>query len=269
MQAKLKARSSQMKIIHTISELKSEISNTRTKNKKIGFVPTMGALHDGHLSLVKCAQEKSDYVVVSIFVNPTQFAPHEDFDQYPRTEKDDADLLQRHNVDILFLPTKEELYPDGLNSKVKAGSAAQGLETLFRPHFFDGVVNVVNRLFQAVTPDIAVFGEKDFQQLQVIKEIVEDLKLPIEIIGAPIARDDHGLALSSRNAYLSESELKIARTLNIVLKKAAQSKDYETAKAELLSNGFNKIDYLEERWNRALAAAWLGKTRLIDNMGIK
>lgn len=232
----------------------------------IAFVPTMGALHEGHLSLAKLAKGRADHVIVSIFVNPTQFAPHEDFDSYPRTVEDDTQKLGAQGVDVVFLPTEKTLYPDGYENPVKAGAAAQGLETDFRPHFFDGVVNVVHRLFEIVKPDVAVFGEKDFQQLQVIREMVKEQNFPIEIIGAPIARDEHGLALSSRNAYLSDNELTIARTLNVVLKEIVDTGDYESAKAKLISNGFEKIDYIEKRWDRILGAVWLGKTRLIDNI---
>ncbi len=258
-----------MRIIRTIKNLKPEIADSRDNGLKIGFVPTMGALHDGHLSLVKYAREHSNFVVVSIFVNPTQFAPNEDFDSYPRNETDDKEMLEAAGTDILFLPCSDELYNDGFDSDIKAGVASNGLESIFRPTHFDGVVNIVNRLFEAVKPDIAVFGEKDYQQLQVIREMVGNLDIPIEIIGAPIMRDSHGLALSSRNAYLSAAELKIARTLNKVLQEYVQNNDIDTAKNILLSNGFNKIDYIEERWGRVLIAAWLGTTRLIDNIQLK
>ncbi len=255
-----------MKIIRTISELNSEITRRRENGDKIGFVPTMGALHAGHLSLIECARKHSSCIVVSIFVNPTQFAPHEDFDSYPRQEQSDAAKLENINVDILFLPKEKELYPDGMDCDIKTGEAAQGLEAIFRPTHFNGVVNVVSRLLNAVKPNIAVFGEKDFQQLQVIKEMNQALKLPITILGAPILRDEHGLALSSRNAYLSSAEMGIAREFNKVLRHAAETKNLENAKNELLSLGFDKVDYIEVRWNRVLGAAWLGKTRLIDNM---
>lgn len=255
-----------MDITRTQAELDTTLSNRREQGDKISFVPTMGALHEGHLSLIQCAQQHAECVAVSIFVNPTQFAPHEDFDSYPRNEAEDAKKLEDAGVDILFLPTEDILYPAGYDSNIKAGDAAQGLETTFRPHFFDGVVNVVYRLFSAVKPDIAVFGEKDFQQLQVIKEMAERQNLPINIIGAPIIRDEYGLALSSRNAYLSDSELNIARKLNKTLITAAKTHDLEEAKSALLSAGFREIDYIEQRWDRVLAAAWLGKTRLIDNI---
>lgn len=258
-----------MMIVRTLATLEAALLPAREGGKTIGFVPTMGALHDGHLSLVDLAKKNSDVVIVSIFVNPTQFAPHEDFDSYPRTEDFDAQKLKLAGVHVLFLPAEDVIYPDGLESSIKAGTAAKGLESDFRPHFFDGVVNVVHRLFSAVKPDIAVFGEKDWQQLQVIREMVDNLGLPIRIIGAPIARDSYGLALSSRNAYLSTEELGIARKLNVILRDTAtKSGDTEMAKRELLAAGFQKIDYIEIRGDRILAAAWLGKTRLIDNMAV-
>lgn len=256
-----------MKIARTIEEL--DACKSALGNGTLAYVPTMGALHEGHLSLVRLAKEKGDYVAVSIFVNPTQFAPHEDFDSYPRIENEDAKSLEAEGVDILFLPTEDIMYPDGKDSDIKAGSAAKGLETTFRPHFFDGVVNIVNRLFNAVKPDLAVFGEKDFQQLQVIKQMVEVLELPIDVIGAPIIRDKSGLALSSRNLYLSEDELVTSRKLNVVLREAARTSDTEAAEKALLDYGFDKIDYVAMRWNRVLGAAWLGKTRLIDNVAVR
>lgn len=255
--------------VRSIEELDLALSSFRNKGKLIGFVPTMGALHAGHISLVDLAKKKSNCVVVSIFVNPTQFAPHEDFDSYPRTETEDAEKLDAAGVDVLFLPSISVMYPNGRDSTIKAGTAASGLESDFRPHFFDGVVNIVYRLFQAVKPDVAIFGEKDYQQLQVIREMVETHALPIQIIGAQIARDSFGLALSSRNAYLNAQELEIARQLNVILKNTVKSGDTEAAKKELLSLGFQKIDYIEIRDNRILAAAWLGKTRLIDNIDIR
>ena len=255
-----------MKTACSIEELNAQLQPLRDAGKTIGFVPTMGALHEGHLALIHLAQKHADITVASIFVNPTQFAPHEDFGTYPREEKRDAEKLAGENVDILFLPTEDVLYPTGKDSDIKAGDAAKGLETDFRPHFFDGVVNVVSRLFDAAKPDTAVFGEKDFQQLQVIKEMVATHGFPIEIIGAPIARDDYGLALSSRNAYLSTEELKIARQLNVILREIADNGEIEAGKAKLLGLGFEKIDYIEKRWDRVLGAVWLGKTRLIDNI---
>jgi pantoate--beta-alanine ligase len=245
----------------------STVQRWKAQGLSVAFVPTMGALHDGHLSLVELALTKAERCVVSIFVNPTQFAPHEDFDSYPRDVVRDLAKLQHAGVHMAYTPDEAQIYPDGdKSSEIKAGAAAQGLESDFRPHFFDGVVNVVSRLFAQVQPDIAIFGEKDFQQLQVITEMVETLALPIQIIGAPIARDKEGLALSSRNAYLSADELAIARQLNKILRGAAQSGDMDAATQALLNAGFDKVDYVSARWGRILGAAWLGKTRLIDNL---
>ncbi|MCB1681944.1 MAG: pantoate--beta-alanine ligase [Alphaproteobacteria bacterium] len=265
-----------MKSVHTRDGVQELVAEARKGGKTIGFVPTMGALHEGHLSLVRIARREAGCVVVSIFVNPTQFAPHEDFSAYPRTEEKDLSLLEPEGADIVFLPTAAELYPDGFGAALAPGPAAQGLETDFRPHFFGGVVNVVSRLFHAVKPDIAVFGEKDFQQLQVIREMVEKLHQPIKIIGGPIIRDEYGLALSSRNAYLNPEELLIARTLNRVLfdaadamRKGGKAEDVcREARFRLLKNGFDNADYVEVRWDRILAAVWVGRTRLIDNVAI-
>ncbi|MEZ5918604.1 MAG: pantoate--beta-alanine ligase [Alphaproteobacteria bacterium] len=251
-----------MKTVRSPKELKPYSDSWRLKKLRVAFVPTMGALHDGHISLIKLALEHADKCVVSIFVNPTQFAPHEDFDAYPRTPEQDLEKLKQAGANLVYMPTEAAIYPGGTQSRVSTGPAAEGLESDFRPHFFGGVVNVVARLFDHVRPDLAVFGEKDFQQLMVIKDMVEAEHLPIEIIGAPIIRDEYGLALSSRNAYLSAPELEIARTLNRVLKEADSTKSAETA---LLEAGFDKVDYVAERWGRRLAAAWIGKTRLIDN----
>lgn len=256
-----------MQTARTHQDLQTIIQGWKSQPMRIGFVPTMGALHEGHISLMELAREHADKVVASIFVNPTQFAPHEDFAQYPRTEDMDLAKLAAAGVDLVYLPTEAEIYADGRTSRVQPGKAAAGLETLFRPHFFGGVVNVVERLFSHVTPDVAVFGEKDFQQLQVIREMVETYDMPITIIGGPIARDSEGLALSSRNAYLSPAELAIARQMNRILAETAQGLiPPQQASERLLEAGFNKIDYVENRWNRVLAAAWLGRTRLIDNV---
>ncbi|MFP4097471.1 MAG: pantoate--beta-alanine ligase [Alphaproteobacteria bacterium] len=255
-----------MKIARAIQEL--EDAKNALGAGRIAYVPTMGALHEGHLSLVRLAKENADHVIVSIFVNPTQFAPDEDFDSYPRTEEADAALLEAAGADVLFLPTEAVIYPDGTDCTIVPGDNAQGLEATFRPTHFAGVVNVVSRLFDAVKPDVAVFGQKDFQQLQVIRQMVDSEAIDIEIIGAPIARDEFGLALSSRNLYLSDEELMIARQFNVIMRQAARDGDLETAKRALLEAGFDKVDYIEKRWNRVLGAAWLGKTRLIDNMAV-
>lgn len=265
-----------MEICRSEAELREALGDER-----VAFVPTMGALHDGHLSLVELAKQHADKVVVSIYVNPTQFAPHEDFDSYPRDVDADCAKLKAAGVSAVYLPQTDEIYPDGQDAQRYQTSefeAAQGLETDFRPHFFGGVASVVSRLFEIVKPSVAVFGEKDYQQLQVIYEMVEHEGLDLEVIGAEIARDEHGLALSSRNAYLSEGELEIARMLNQVMYKVAQDIrddiDPNTAihdgKDALLRCGFDQVDYVAYRieWNRVLVAAWLGKTRLIDNCGI-
>ncbi|MCD8563018.1 MAG: pantoate--beta-alanine ligase [Alphaproteobacteria bacterium] len=256
-----------MQTARTKDELQNIIRGWKNQSARIGFIPTMGALHEGHISLMNLAAQHADKVVASIFVNPTQFAPHEDFAQYPRTEDADLARLAEAGVDLVYLPTEAEIYKGDRTPRVQPGKAAEGLETLFRPHFFGGVVNVVERLFSHVTPDVAVFGEKDFQQLQVIREMADTYNMPIEIIGGPIARDAEGLALSSRNAYLSPEELTIARQMNRILFEAAQGLvTPEQAATKLLAAGFDKIDYVETRGNRLLAAAWLGKTRLIDNV---
>ncbi|MCK6418839.1 MAG: pantoate--beta-alanine ligase [Alphaproteobacteria bacterium] len=254
--------------------LQNTLQDWRTQGLRVGFVPTMGALHEGHLSLVRLALQNSDRVVASVFVNPTQFAPHEDFDRYPRQETQDTAMLEQAGAHLVWLPAVADLYPHGPISDRKAGAPAQGLETDFRPHFFDGVVSVVWRLFDTVKPDIAVFGEKDFQQLKVIEDMVARENMPIRIIPGPIVRDKYGLALSSRNAYLSPEELAVARQLNKVLFEVASSlrgassglaMTIDQATQKLLHIGFSEIQYLEPRWNRLLAAVKLGSVRLIDN----
>jgi len=260
-----------IKVVRTKNELQTVIAGWKAVNETVAFVPTMGALHAGHISLVELAVSKVDRVVVSIFVNPTQFLPHEDFDSYPRTEEADVTALQAAGAALVYVPETDQLYPDGASRDVLAGPAAQGLETDFRPGFFDGVVSVVSRLFDHVDPDMAVFGEKDYQQLTVIRE-----KFPErEIIGAPIVRDEFGLALSSRKAYFSDSDLAVARGLNKVLFKLAEDisgggdeKDLiATAKDEIFTAGFDSIDYLAVRGGRLLVAAHLNGVRLIDNVG--
>jgi pantoate--beta-alanine ligase len=272
--------------VTTVTELRAALAEL--KPARIGMVPTMGALHDGHVSLVTEAKKHCDHVVVSIFVNPAQFAPHEDFDAYPRTL--DADLRKlADSAAIVFAPTAREMYPDGHATTLQVGGPSTGLETDFRPHFFAGVATVVAKLLIAAMPDIAVFGEKDYQQLLVIKRLVRDLALPITITGTPTLREADGLALSSRNAYLSAQDRKIAASLNVILKdaiaKAQTSGDLRAAEAiaiEALWNaGFSHVDYVAirdaetldhitalERPARILAAVKVGATRLIDNMAI-
>ena len=272
-------------VVTTVADLRSAIADL--KPARIGMVPTMGALHDGHVSLVREARRHADHVVVSIFVNPTQFAPHEDFDVYPRTLE--ADLARLGNAAaIVFAPTAREMYPQGHATAITVGGPSAGLETDFRPHFFAGVATVVAKLLIAAMPDIAVFGEKDYQQLQVVKQMVRDLALPVQIVGAPTLREADGLAMSSRNAYLSPYERKVAAKLNRILKDAiahAGSGDLRAAEAAaesaLVAAGFDGVDYVAirdaeslsliqtlDRPARILAAAKIGKTRLIDNMAV-
>jgi pantoate--beta-alanine ligase len=261
---------------NTAKELAGLVHSWKSSGFSIGFVPTMGALHDGHVSLVRLALERADRVAASIFVNPAQFAPHEDFSAYPRTVEKDLEKLRQSGAHLAYLPREHEIYPDGPVISVKAGFMAKGLESDFRPHFFDGVTTVVHTLFEQVRPDIAIFGEKDFQQLRVIQEMAATHAMPIDIIGAPIVRDEHGLALSSRNAYLSAGEIIIARTLNRVLLETAEKLSssgldlaLRQAEARLIENGFDKVDYIRAWQGRLLAAAWIGRTRLIDNVEIK
>ena len=278
-----------MQIIRDADALKHELDALRAEGGTIAFVPTMGALHDGHLALIAEAKLRADHVVASIFVNPTQFAASEDLSVYPRREAADAALLDAAGVAILWAPEVETMYPDGPEATVKAGSAAEGLDGAARPGHFDGVATVVARLFDQVRPDVALFGEKDYQQLAVIRQLVEDRKLPIEIVGIPTWRDADGLALSSRNAYLSEEERNAARALPRALGEAAAAIEaggdvaeaLNKARARLEAAGFDSIDYVAlhdaetlapmavlDRPARLLAAAKLGRTRLIDNLPV-
>lgn len=275
-------------IAETVTDLRATVRAWKREGLSVGMVPTMGALHDGHMSLMKLVLEKADRCVVSIFVNPTQFAPTEDLDKYPRQLAKDLACLADVGVHLAFTPSAAEMYPAGFASKVSVGGPSAGLETDFRPHFFDGVATVVTKLFLQTAPDLAVFGEKDYQQLCVVRQLCRDLDIPVEIIGAPTVRDAHGLAMSSRNAYLDEAGLTVARQLNKILRGAAAAiaqngdADGETVRARraLQQAGFEGVDYVAARdaltlkeWQpgregRLLAAAWLGKTRLIDNVEI-
>ena len=279
-----------MQIIRDADALKREILALRGESGgTIAFVPTMGALHDGHMALVAEAKLRADHVVASIFVNPTQFSATEDLGTYPRREAADAALLDAAGVAILWAPDVETMYPDGPEATIKAGSAAEGLDGASRPGHFDGVATVVARLFDQVRPDVAIFGEKDYQQLAVIRQLVEARKLPIEIVGIPTWRDADGLALSSRNAYLSEEERTAARALPRALGEAAAAIEaggdvaeaLDKAKARLEAAGFDPVDYVAlhdaetlapmavlDRPARLLAAARMGRTRLIDNLPV-
>ena len=274
-----------------VSGLRDQVRNWRVQGLSVGLVPTMGALHDGHLSLVQLAKSKVDRVVVSIFVNPTQFAPHEDFDAYPRNEAADISQLANAGCNLVFAPSIEEMYRPGAATTVTVSGVSEPLDGQARPGHFAGVATVVTKLLSQCAPDIAVFGEKDFQQLQVIRRLVIDLDLPVEIVGAPIMRAPDGLALSSRNAYLSPTERRIAPTLYKLLQDSAQrlrsgddiSEVEAHAVERLVQAGFGHVDYFEVRASeslarfdgskvegnsRLLAAAHLGKTRLIDNIAV-
>jgi pantoate--beta-alanine ligase len=274
----------------TVRDLRARVKAWHKEGETVGLVPTMGALHAGHLSLVKIAKARCDRCVVSIFVNPRQFAPTEDLASYPRTWDADLAALASVDADLVWAPTVEEMYPDGFATEVLPKGAALGLETDFRPHFFAGVATVCTKLFTQVQPDIAVFGEKDYQQLAVINQVVRDLDLPLEIVSGPTVRDPDGLAMSSRNAYLTAEERRQAVTIHkAILGVAAAARAggplppaLADAKAMMLGAGFRQIDYVEvrdaqtlghvdlplQRPARVLAAAWLGKTRLIDNIAV-
>ena len=283
---------SPLAVVRTVADLRATVRDWQRQGLSVGMVPTMGALHEGHLTLVREAARRADRVVASNFVNPTQFAAHEDLDKYPRQQEQDARLLAGAGCHLMFAPSAQEMYPEGFATSIAVGGPALGLEGDFRPQMFGGVALVVTKLFNQVQPDIAVFGEKDYQQLMVIRRFVRDLDLPIEIVGAPTERDAHGLALSSRNAYLSETELASARRLNGILAQAGAEAasgrllpDVEReAYAALLKAGFERVDYVAIRRAedlgvfrndlvdapaRILAAAWLGTTRLIDNMAVR
>jgi pantoate--beta-alanine ligase len=274
--------------VSTVAALQAAVTGFRKDGARIAFVPTMGALHEGHLALVRHAKTRADKVVVSIFVNPLQFAPTEDLDRYPRNEAGDIALLQSVGCDLVYLPTVDVLYPQDFASRIEMKGPALGLETDFRPQFFSGVATVVMKLFNQVHPDLAVFGEKDFQQLAVVRAMVRDFDMGIDIVGYPTMREADGLALSSRNAYLSPEQRAIAPKLHAALEEIRSvvlaGGDTETAiakaNADLTAAGFGQIDYIVLRDaetlgevragspRRLLAALWLGKTRLIDNIAV-
>jgi pantoate--beta-alanine ligase len=275
------------KLVTTVAGLRAALAERKAAGR-VALVPTLGALHEGHLSLLREAHKHAQTVVTSIYVNPTQFAPHEDFDAYPRNL--DADLEKLGDrTDIVFAPNSAEIYPEGHATSISVGGPSAGLETDFRPHFFTGVATVVAKLLIAALPDFAMFGEKDYQQLLVVRRLVRDLGLAVEIVGVPTLREADGLAMSSRNAYLGGKERKIAGALNAILKNAVSrargSGDLRAAEAsaieDLWAAGFSHVDYVAirdaesldhiatlDRPARILAAAKIGKTRLIDNMAV-
>ncbi len=275
-------------IARTLSSLHRARSELSNRNASVALVPTMGALHDGHVSLVRLAKRRAKKVVVSIFVNPTQFAAHEDLGSYPRTWKTDIAKLKAEGVDLVWHPDAKTMYPEGFATRVAPeGPATAGLEDRFRPHFFGGVATVVTKLFTQVRPDFALFGEKDFQQMKVVTRMARDLDLGVRIIGGAIVRERDGLAMSSRNVYLSPDQRRAAptlfRTLKTTSKRMRAGEDFRSAikagEDAISSAGFT-LDYLEARHAETLApissfkdgpvrllvAAKIGTTRLIDNI---
>jgi pantoate--beta-alanine ligase len=279
-----------LRILRTLPALRHAIADFRARGDTIALVPTMGALHAGHLSLVRIAQRRADRVIVSIFVNPTQFAPNEDLRTYPRTFAADRTALENIKADLIWSPSEATMYPTGFATRiVPAGPATVGLEDAFRPHFFTGVATVVAKLLIQCEPDIAMFGQKDYQQLKVVTRLARDLDLKTRIVGGPTVREPDGLALSSRNAHLSPSERKAAPALYRVLNECAAAMAADKAPGAVLERGREAIinagfalDYLEARNAdtlvplgstngepiRLLVAARIGATRLIDNLAV-
>jgi len=279
-----------MQILTTLAELRVQVGAWRRVGKRVALVPTMGNLHEGHINLVKRARSRAEHVVVSVFVNPLQFGKNEDFDRYPRTPEADADRLRGIGADVLFLPTVAEVYPQGLaaQTRIEVPGVSDILCGAFRPGHFSGVATVVNMLFNMVQPDMALFGEKDYQQLHVIRCMVRDLHQPVEVIGVPTVRDADGLALSSRNQYLSHEACQQAPTIYRTLQAtAAQLRagecDFDVLKAQgaqtLRAAGFRPDYYEIMRPDLKppqpgyhdlviLVAAWLGQTRLLDNLRV-
>lgn len=277
-------------VVRSVAALRAATQPHRREGKRIGLVPTMGALHQGHLELVKSARRHAGFVVATIFVNPLQFNPAEDLDAYPRDEATDLNLLAATGADLVFAPNVAEMYPKNFSTEVKVDGLTKYLDGPARPGHFEGVATVVTKLFNQAQPDIACFGEKDFQQLQVIRRLTRDLDLPIEIVPVPTVRDEDGLAMSSRNRYLKPSERTIALAIHREMKRAADivrdgrascAAAAADAAQALLAAGFDKVDYFSivdadrlapiERVTgpaRIAVAAWLGRTRLIDNIAV-
>lgn len=282
--------SSLVPYVSTVAELRKIVAGWRKAGEGVSLIPTMGALHEGHLELVRQGKKRVKRAVTSIFVNPAQFAPTEDFDKYPRTFEDDLAKLKAVDCDLVWAPHKSEMYPEGFATRIAPAGAAEGLESDFRPHFFGGVTTVCCKLFTQTLPDYAMFGEKDYQQLAVVKQMVRDLNLPLEIVGVETVREADGLAMSSRNRYLSAEQRARAVTIHHVIQAVAAAAQRGVGldaalvdgRKALTGAGFRQIDYIEVRdaetlktWDRAsgragrvLAAAWLGETRLIDNIAV-
>ncbi|MBB5711576.1 pantoate--beta-alanine ligase [Sphingomonas xinjiangensis] len=276
-----------MQTVRQLPALREAVAAFRAAGERVALVPTMGALHDGHLALVEAAKRAATRVIVSIFVNPKQFGPNEDLAKYPRKELADSRMLSTAGADLLWLPPVEVMYPEGFETTVSVAGVSQVLDGAARPGHFDGVATVVTKLFNQVQPDVALFGEKDWQQLQVIRRLVADLDLPVEILGVPTYRDDDGLALSSRNAYLIAEEraraVALPRALGFAERAIAKGDDPEGALAQaretLAAAGF-EVDYVAladaetlgdpvaGRPMRLLGAARIGGTRLIDNIPV-
>jgi pantoate--beta-alanine ligase len=281
---------SDLPTVRTVVELRSAIASWRRTGQTVALVPTMGALHAGHLSLLELAHARCQRIVVSLFINPTQFGPKEDYAAYPRDEAADAAKLAAAGADLLYAPAVSEMYPEGFATQVTVRRLTEHLCGPHRPGHFEGVATVVTKLLLQSLPDVAVFGEKDWQQLQVIRRLARDLDIPVAIAGAPTMREANGLAMSSRNAYLSPSERAIAASLNRGLRELAQAvargepcrAAEEHVLRTLLENGFTSVDYVTvadaetlqpierigKRPARAFGAAWLRRTRLIDNVAI-
>ncbi|MCA3504662.1 MAG: pantoate--beta-alanine ligase [Rhodobacter sp.] len=278
-----------MAVVRSVSDLRRIVDVWRNQGARIALVPTMGAVHEGHLSLVSLARAHADRTITSIFVNPSQFAPGEDFEKYPRDEASDVQKLAAAGCDLLFAPAVAEMYRPGAATTITVGDVAELLDGLARPGHFSGVATIVAKLLIQASPDLAVFGEKDFQQLQVIRRLVCDLDLPVEILGAPTMREPDGLAMSSRNVYLNQAQREVAGRLNVILTTAARSlrdgdevSDVERrAQEALFRAGFEGIDYLSvrdagtlaelrdaRRPARIFAAVRIGAVRLIDNIEV-
>lgn len=276
-------------VVRTVADLRARVRAWHAAGETVALVATLGALHAGHMALVARARELADHVLASVFVNPTQFAPHEDFAKYPRDELGDAAKLAAAGCELLYAPTVAEMYPQGFCTAVTVGGPTEGLCSATRPHFFGGVALVVAKLFLQTQADVTVFGEKDYQQLQVVRRMARDLDIPIRVEGLPTVREADGLAMSSRNQYLTDDERARAPELYRALTDAAAAiaagapsvPELARVRGRIEAAGFGTIDYIElrdadtlvpvdraDRPARLLAAAWMGRARLIDNVPV-